>query len=252
METTQSITLFLSMFLVFGMVACTPAAPAEQAPPADPAPEAPAEAPVAEPAPEAPPEAAEPEAPAEEMVANPEVTALTEKAVKVKSMSFNPVMLPDKSAEMTMDVNGDMAMIELVTPLDFPGPDANSGWSADFIYVNLAERTAVAYCLDLSQCKDDLLKKEVSFDDYAVPLPTEWLDNMQYGEKFSGLTFDDRKVDIVRWMEDDLYYEAYVDKFYGMPVHVAIFEDEAQENLVGGYQYREMAYNIADDVTPPY
>lgn len=184
---------------------------------------------------------------------NPKITKYF-RLENVKSYSFIPAIyylnrgLSDTDVRGTYEIRGGKARAETVPLL---GMD---GWSADYVYIDFEEESATGYCLELPACINDGLKGDVPFSDYDIPLPDSWVDAIQYGEITGSLTYNDRRAIVVDWESEGLYYQAYVDTFYGVPMRIIGTSDEKHANIVTGIDYRGIALNSVSDevVTPPY
>lgn len=231
----RSHTIILVLLITL-LVACAPArAPtaAQETPPVQKIPDTPYTAPQA-----APPPSQDP---------NPDMVTLTGKASTIKSYSFNLAPLPQRAGDLRYFVRGSKAKILLVRQLPM------DGWSADTVFIDYETNTATAYCLTLS-CKKEQHKSSVEFEPYAIKLPVQWLDEVKYATKVKALQYNSRPNTVVTWQNGALYYEAYLDNYYGFPQRVAIANDKEQSDIVGGYEYQEMTFNTVTeaDVTPPY
>ena len=197
-----------------------------------------------------------PPTPSDEHVAQPtdakpnaEVQALSAKAGQIKSYTFDLARLPSFTADVKYFVRGSKAKIKLVTPLRF------DTWNADYIYLDYDARTATAYCIDLDFCKKLNRTESVSFEQYGIKLPQQWLDEIQYGVKKTSLQYNNRQVNVVAWQEGAVDYEAYLDSFYGYPQRVAMISGQGEDaKVIGGYEYQSMSFNTVkeEDVTAPY
>jgi hypothetical protein len=178
---------------------------------------------------------------------NPETVKLLDNIAKVKSYSFDVAFLPDARARYHYDVRGGKAK---VTPSEVM---TVAGRPVDVIYLDFAAQSAAGYCTKPGICADTKIGVPMSFAEYNITLPTEWVGMLTYGEKDGTLTFYDAPVTVVKGRRGNQYYEAYVQNFYGMPMRVAFSADPEMTSITGGYEYRNMAFNTIreSDVTPP-
>jgi hypothetical protein len=186
-----------------------------------------------------PPQAAAEVKPAEDKE-DPAVLALFSKQPQVKSYSFDVAVLPDRSSSHQYFVKGDKVKIEPVTQLSF------SGQPLEVVYLDRTAKTATGYCVRSGTCKN-LEGMPLDYDEWNIVLPQEWIGQIKYGEKTGTLTFFNKQVTRVRYQADGKYYEAYVDNYYGMPQRVAIASNPEMKTIVGGYEYRNMAFNMLED-----
>lgn len=192
---------------------------------------------------------------------NPEVVELFSSLDKVKSYRINAKRLSTERGDLKQthlgiySVVGDKARIELMESLLIGDKGVGEeAWNADYVFLDLARNDAAAYCLESSTCRDRQLKADVEFSRFDIPLPVEWVEDIQFGEITTQRMYENRRVHVVRWQEEDLYYEAYLDDFYGIPMRVTWSIDPTYERITGGYTYTDLAINRVpeSDVVPPY
>jgi hypothetical protein len=188
-----------------------------------------------------------PEAPAqnpaqvepEDNARDPEVEKLFTRTAQVKSYSFVVAELPGRVGSHAYYVKGDKAYVETL----------NKGYTdqeVNKVYLDLAEKTATGYCTERS-CDPRNEAFDVDYTEWYVTLPHEWIEQVKQGKKTTSLTFESKPATVVRYEAGGKYYEAYVDNYFGYPLRVAIATDPEMTNIVGGYEYRSMAYNNVKD-----
>lgn len=172
---------------------------------------------------------------------NPAIVKLLARNGQVKSYSFDVALLPDKRGGSSFAVKGDNV---LVTPLN----EQTIQTGADAIFLDLVARTATGYCVrGEGRCDDPNAPIAMDFNEWSVPLPPSYLDDIQYGEIIGSLTYFNKPVTRIKYQRGALYYEAYIDNYFGYPQRVAIASDAEMTNIIGGYEYRNMAFNSVRD-----
>lgn len=179
---------------------------------------------------------------------NPEIESLIAKSSQIKSFSFDAAVLPSKVTFATYKVRGSKVKIKLITPV------LMNGWSADHVYLDYDKKIANGYCIELANCKKDGKVGPLDFSTYAIKLPLDWTDAVSRGVKAKALTFESRPATVVTWQAGGHYFEAYIDNYYGVPMRVSETTDLEMTNVVGGNEYRSIAFNNVkeEDVTPPW
>lgn len=176
-----------------------------------------------------------------EAAPNPAITKLLARNGQVKSYSFDVASLPDKRGGSSFAVKGDNI---LVTPLN----EIKIKTGADVIFLDTVRRTATGYCVrGTSKCANPNAPITMDYDDWSVPLPPSYLEDIQRGEIIGSLTFFNKPVTRIKYQRGALYYEAYLDNYFGYPQRVAIASDAEMTNIIGGYEYRNMAFNAVRD-----
>jgi len=179
--------------------------------------------------------------------ADPNVVKYFEKSGTVKSYKFDLYDLKQEIVLGTFTVKGDLAKFKFVSS------QIMKENAPDYVYLNLAEKTAREYCIDKTRCATPGSSWTVEYDLHGIIFPPDWIESFKYGTKVRSLTFDRRQVNVLQYQADGKWYEAYIDPFYGYPLRVAIADDKEMTKIVGGYEYRSMAFNSVKDeeVTPP-
>jgi len=93
----------------------------------------------------------------------------------------------------------------------------------DMVILNLADKTAEAYCVSTRYCKETGDKGEVSFNKYYQETPLAWLAKVSSAKKINSENIDGRKVLRVLVNDDNTYL---VDEYYGIPLRVLTAEKE--------------------------
>ncbi|HIH25085.1 TPA: hypothetical protein HA251_08690 [Candidatus Woesearchaeota archaeon] len=172
---------------------------------------------------------------------NPAVTKLLTRNSQVKSYSFDVALLPDKRGGAHYDVKGTLIR---VTPLS----DQSAETGADVIFIDTVARTADGYCVrGKTKCLDPNAPIAMDYDEWIVPLPPSYLEDITYGEVIGSLTFFNKPVTRIKYQRGALYYEAYLDNYFGYPQRVAIGSNPEMTDIIGGYEYRNMAFNTVQD-----
>jgi hypothetical protein len=189
--------------------------------------------------------AASPTVKADSRVVNDDVNKMMAKASAVKSYRFTLAKLPEKSGTHIYSVKGTKIRVDPLAKLYYTQ-------DIDVVYLDTVAKTATGYCLPEKGCNDKNVAIELEYNDWIIPLPTEWIDQAKYGKTAGTLTFFDRPVTRVRYEGDDQYYEVYVDNYYGFPLRIAVATDADMGNIISGYEYRSIAYNTVTDADVVY
>lgn len=172
---------------------------------------------------------------------NPAIVKLLERNGQVKSYSFDVANLPDKRGGSSFAVKGTAVRI---TPLN----ELSTKTGADAIFADTATRAIAGYCIrGESRCDNPNTAIPLDYDEWMVPLPPSYLEDIKYGEIIGTLTFFNKPVTRIKYQRGALYYEAYLDNYFGYPQRVAIASDPEMTDIVGGYEYRNMAFNSVKD-----
>lgn len=126
---------------------------------------------------------------------------------------------------------------------------------ADTVYLDIATKKAEGYCTEkLLKCNLAPEERPVSYNDYTVKWPDEWIDQVPATAHLEGsLQWENRQVQVIRYEKNNQYYELYVDTYYGLPLKASIYTDAEYTQLIaGGAEYRDIAINRVkeSDVTP--
>jgi hypothetical protein len=158
----------------------------------------------------------------------------------VKSYSFGLAELPDKRGGHQYYVRGNKVKID---PIQSIVREAD----IDVVFLDTTAKTAVAYCIDSTGCDTPNDPMAQRYGDWDIVLPEEWIEQAKYGKITKSLTFLSRPVTVVQYGADGKYYEVYIDNYFGYPLRVAIATDAEMTNIIGGYEYRDMAFNSIKD-----
>ncbi|RME78136.1 hypothetical protein D6774_02105 [Candidatus Woesearchaeota archaeon] len=95
------------------------------------------------------------------------------------------------------------------------------------IYVNRANKTAVAYCRESDglQCKD-FGPFELNYTTWNLITPHDWLEEMNHAVYFADSTFSRRPVAVVQETRNNTTYLVLLDRFYGIPLKILKGEDQ--------------------------
>ncbi len=178
---------------------------------------------------------------------NPEITKLFAKIDQVSNYGFSPARYNIERGETRAEMKGkywvkdDIAKIEVAPLLSM------DGWSADYVYLDLSEESAMAYCIKLPNCLTQQISGEVDYEEFDFPRPESFIDQIQYGEIVTQRTVSNRPVAVIEWEENDQYWQAYVDTYYGLPVRIVAHSDADRTNIVSGWEFRDVSINSIKD-----
>jgi len=173
--------------------------------------------------------------------ANPDIVKMFDRLSQIKSYSFTIANLPDMGGRHTYSIKGDKIRIDVLQGLYEAGGDI------DVVFLDTTKKTAAGYCLQSASCDTPNNAVTMDYDKWMVVPPTEWVSQIKTGTKSGSLTFFNRPVTKVKYSAGGKYYEAYIDNYYGMPLRIAIATDKEMTKIVGGYEYRTMAFNTVKD-----
>ncbi len=182
---------------------------------------------------------------------NPALVALLDKAKAVKSYQFGWAPIEENSGKIvtnlqrTYYVRDDKAKVTIPLPNKF---DPHT--FAPFVYLDYATKTARGWCTisELRDCSRDGEERTANFNDYVITLPPEWIDRIPTSAALQdGQSFYGRPTKRVEFQDGDIHYQVLLDSFYGMPVRVGAYSDDAYQTLIGGVEYQGVAFNT---VTP--
>jgi hypothetical protein len=177
----------------------------------------------------------EPEKPAHVEMTD-EAKALFDKLIKVTGLQFyyveSPNVLPDSHYYMTRD----KLKIALKTRIRFTQAD----WY-DTVYLDLVNKTAVAYCEERSidMCPNKDQPFDVDYKKFAITTPFDWVSwlakaNLTGQSKM----IDNRKAIEVAFIINGQPGTMFVDSFYGVPM-IVYFNNKT-------YTYLSLAENEVD------
>ncbi len=133
-------------------------------------------------------------------------------------------------------------------------------WNNDYfdtVYLDPATKTAEAFCENNNKerCRDNDRKFDVSYEDFIIKTPLEWLTSIPRDAKVTGSeNFDERMSVVVEYTRDDgATVRIWIDRFSGVPVRVLIFMDEV-ENILEQYNFKNLVINTltSQDVVHQY
>ncbi|MBR9702511.1 hypothetical protein GOV10_00610 [Candidatus Woesearchaeota archaeon] len=178
------------------------------------------------------------------------VVELKEKAAKVQGYAFMYAELPGNRATRKYFVRGDYARVELYLGT------TRSKDSFDTVYLDILNKKAVGYCITGSAviCPDNTkIIDRPEFSDYDFELPQQFMAAVTNAEDAGSITYDDQSAKIFTTVKDDQNMRVTAHSYYGVPMKIEIFGSEDYVGEAGGYQFRDVAFNIVKegDVTPP-
>lgn len=180
---------------------------------------------------------------------SPELQVLLDKADdKIKNIvgrsggyAFLYAPPPDNLARDRWYVKGDKIRVELYEE-NVIQYDINY----DTLYIDTSAKTVVAYCEDerSPRCPDPDKVFYPEYDDVMILTPYQWLKEIPGGEIVGSEMLWDRKIQVVSYEVDDVYYKQWLDIFSGLSVKVLI-EAPGEDRVE--YQFRDLAINTVTD-----
>lgn len=186
----------------------------------------------------------EPEVEVKEKENSPEVKALLQRyESKVTSYEFYYAPPPDNLARDHYFLNGDRVKIEL-----FEENFQQNDDYFDTIYLNLEKKTAKKYCVNGGVlCKEFKQGQDVSFDEYNMQWPHEYIDQIEHASITGSETLYDRRTMKLSYELGGLQHYAWVDEYSGLPVRIQKGETKDDPK----WEFRELGINSVaeEDVT---
>ena len=133
-------------------------------------------------------------------------------------------------------------------------------WNNDYfdtVYLEPTTKTAAAFCENKNKdrCRDNDRKFDVSYEDFVIKTPLEWLASIPRDARVTGSeSFDERMSSVVEYTRDDgATVRIWIDRFSGVPVRVLIFMGEV-ENILEEYNFKNLVINTltSQDVEHQY
>src|SRR3989344_8686698 len=122
-------------------------------------------------------------------------------------------------------------------------------WNNDYfdtVYLEPTTKTAAAFCENKNKdrCRDNDRKFDVSYEDFVIKTPLEWLASIPRDARVTGSErFDERMRSVVEYTRDDgATVRIWIDRFSGVPVRVLIFMGEV-ENILEEYNFKNLVIN---------
>ncbi len=115
----------------------------------------------------------------------------------------------------------------------------------DTVYLDTNAESAVAYCEEPghSRCSDSDKEFVVSYSDFIIKTPEEWVKEIDYAEWAGTEQLDQRAADILEYENDDgTTTRMWVDSFSGLARQIWIYRGDT-ENIVEKYGFRDLAIN---------
>ena len=196
-----------------------------------------------------------------EVLLDPAVKALIDASAKVQSIRFKYAPIEVSStgtsigASDTYLVRGSKIRVDIPKPITF-NPKKDKTTLIDTVYLDTEAQMARGFCLDreAGTCSPKGVEHDVAYDDYAIALPSSWLERIPASAFLKGAcSFKSREgTQSVRFESDGSWYDYCMDKT-GMPLRVSIYADEGYAKLTGGVEYQEFGVNLVReaDVVPP-
>ena len=108
----------------------------------------------------------------------------------------------------------------------------------DTIYLNTETKTALAYCesLDTLICPDTSKEFKLSYNGTYIKTPLDWLNEIEYAERLSEETMQDRKT--IK-LDSDEVGTVWIEDYYGIPFQL--------EKDGKNYRFETMIFNQVKD-----
>ncbi len=186
-------------------------------------------------------------APVEVAKNTPDVQAILDKAdEKVTSYLFYYAPPPDNLARNKYFVKGNRVKVELYEVNFYNAEDY-----FDTVYLDRIKKTAIAFCENrqTSLCAKSTQAQVLPYEEYAIKLPHEYLEEVSSASKMGSETLYDRMSVKLKYNVKGQEYETWVDQYSGLPMRVKVgLEKEAPK-----FEFRELAINslFDEDVTAP-
>lgn len=115
----------------------------------------------------------------------------------------------------------------------------------DTVYLDMDEETAVAYCEEPghTRCVDPDKEFVISYDDFMIKTPVEWVKEIEYAEWIGTQQLDQRAADIIEYENDDgTTTRMWIDSYSGLARQIWIYRGDT-ENIIEKYGFRDLAIN---------
>ena len=116
----------------------------------------------------------------------------------------------------------------------------------DTVYLNMADKTGLAYCENRDQvrCTDQNREFTVAYEDFVIKTPLEWIEEVPKDAKWTGTEqIDSRAADVIEYERGDgTTVRLKVDAYSGVPREVYIYRGDV-ENVLEKYAFRDLAIN---------
>lgn len=159
---------------------------------------------------------------------------------RVSSMEYMYQDALNKPEEWKTWVKGNLIHIEL-RELENVRDDVY----VDNIYLNTATQTAVGYCeAKVYRCADPNDGIEVNYKKYARKSPRDWLAAIEYAEKDSEETLQQRTAWKVYGTDNKgRDFTMWIDEYYGLPIKVVVAEGSTKNE----YIYEDIGFNGVEE-----
>jgi hypothetical protein len=163
---------------------------------------------------------------------------LSKSKSKVKNFAYFYFGPPDPAHGISFTYKGDILKVVYTTKKY----DDNKN-PYDTVYLNMAAKTATAYCESISNCDNRDSAIEVSYADNYRIMPTEIIDSIKFAEQ-TGVEQIDNKKAIKLSFEDTKGNKGYIYiwEFNGMPLIVEYTGPKSSK-----IEYRDMTVNSVED-----
>lgn len=126
----------------------------------------------------------------------------------------------------------------------------------DSVYLDTEAKTATGRCEEKSRCMSqsiDNTKKifNVSYDDYRLKTPYEWVKEVIFAEIVGPEVMDGRAVTKIKYHDARSSTEMWIDNTYGVPIKLVIAYDDGTKET---HQFKDYKFNTLGvaDVTPAF
>jgi len=176
---------------------------------------------------------------------------LTKYQRKVRSYQFLFSKPPENRFLNTYHIKGDKIKIKL-----YEGNAYKVGKYYDTVYLDKSKQTATARCESEKRCSyagEDYTGKvfEVSYDDFVIETPIEWIEGITQAELIGPEVVDGRSATKIKTTQSGKIIELWIDTTYGLPLKKEITQTGQP---VLKYQVNDVIVNhLADsDVMPAF
>ena len=173
----------------------------------------------------------------EEKIISEEAAALFSKITGVKGLQYSYVESPEVLPQNTYFTSREKMKVELKTKVRYSPDD-----SYDTVYLDLVEKTAVAYCenKDRQTCPDRDKAYRVEFDDYFIETPFDWLGKVTSADLTGrSQSIEQRNAAEVSFEIDEASGVMFIDAYYGVPLTITFGNKQ--------YEFRDIVINEVDD-----
>lgn len=162
-----------------------------------------------------------------------DVQALFDKIVKVNILKYTYLESPDYTSEHIYYVSNDKMKIKLKNKIKFEEE------YYDAVYLDLIEKTGVAYCenTDRGVCPDKDKAHDVDFEEFIVGTPFDWIPRITKAE-LTGRSqrLEDRNALEMSFEIKGVSGAMFLDSFFGVPIKITFNDKE--------YRFKDITINL--------